>query len=244
MCGEIRRLFLGKGFWLGLLAAAAGIAAGASYPKIESGKLLETGSFVAMEAKALYSRAMVFLLPIAGVLPWSDSFLLERQGGFLKSILPRNGKRFYVESKVFTVALGGFLAVTLAGIFMFAVYFGIFFPLEAQGKFPWKDVGMFMGLLLRCGILGGILGTLGGICGAMSSSVYLAFGLPFVAYYFCVILRDRYFEEALWLYPPQWVEGSAKWGEGGMGLWLFLLVLLGVVMILHGGVLYGKLDEI
>lgn len=242
MGSEIRRMFLGKGFWLGLLAAMAGIAFGASYPK--PGKLLDTGSFVNMEAGALKAQTMIFLLPLAAVLPWSDSFILERQGGFLKSALPRTGRRVYVESKVFTVALGGFLAVFLAGVLMFFVYFGIYFPMEAQGKFPWNSVRELVLILLRCGILSGIISTLGGICGGLTGSVYLAFGLPFVAYYLCVILRDRYFKSALWIYPPQWIEASAKWGENGLGLWLFLFIFLGIVMAFHGGILYDRVSEI
>ena len=136
MGSEIRRMFLGKGFWMGLAVAMAGIVFGAAYPKIEG--LLYTGKFVNMEAEALQSQTMIFLLPLAAVLPWSDSFLLERQGGFLKSALPRTGRRVYVESKVFTVALGGFLAVFLAGTLMFFIYFAVFFPLEEQGRFPWN----------------------------------------------------------------------------------------------------------
>ena len=242
MGSEIRRMFLGKGFWMGRAVAMAGIVFGAAYPKIEG--LLYTGKFVNMEAEALQSQTMIFLLPLAAVLPWSDSFLLERQGGFLKSALPRTGRRVYVESKVFTVALGGFLAVFLAGTLMFFIYFAVFFPLEEQGRFPWNSVWELTEILLRCGMLGGIISTFGGICGALTGSVYLAFGLPFVSYYFCVILRDRYFENALWLYPPQWIEGSAKWGADSMGLWLFLLVFLGLVMVVHGGILYDRVSEI
>ena len=131
MGSEIRRMFLGKVFWMGLAVAMAGIVFGAAYPKIEG--LLDTGKFVNMEAEALKSQAMIFLLPLAAVLPWSDSFLLERQGGFLKSALPRTGRRVYVESKVFTVALGGFLAVFLAGMSMFFIYI-LFFVFGGTGK--------------------------------------------------------------------------------------------------------------
>ena len=34
MGSEIRRMFLGKGFWMGLAVAMAGIVFGAAYPKI------------------------------------------------------------------------------------------------------------------------------------------------------------------------------------------------------------------
>lgn len=149
-----------------------------------------------------------------------------------------------MESKVFTTALGGFLSVFLAGMLVLLVYFMIFFPLESQGKFPWSQTAQLGEILLRCGLVAGILSTGGGIFAGLTGSVYLAFGFPFVLYYFCVIVRDRYFEKALWLYPPQWMEGTAEWGEKSLGLWLFLLVLLGILMALYGGILYDRVEEI
>lgn len=242
---EIRRLFRAKNFFLGILIASCGLFFGASYPDGEAlKKLLEAGHFLEMEAKAFSSRPFLLLLPIAAVLPWSDSFLLEKQGGFLKSALPRTGRRYYVESKVFTTSLGGFLAVLFAGIFVCFAFFTVFFPREAQGKIAADSFVSLLFLILRSSLLGGILASFGGICGALGNSVYLALGLPFVSYYFCVILRDRYFKKALWLYPPQWVEGSAKWGENGLGLWLFLLLFLGFLMVVHGGILYEKLEDL
>lgn len=242
---EIKRLFRTPGFWLGTAICMAGILFGTKYPDAEALKnLLEASSFLRMETEAFSTQVFLLLLPIGAVLPWSDSFLLERQGGFLKSALPRVGRRYYVESKTFTVAFGGFLAVFLAGLTVCFGFFVLFFPMEVQGKIPADAIWQLTFLLLRSGLLGAGLATLGGICGALGNSTYLAVGLPFVIYYFCVILRDRYFKNALWLYPPQWIEGSAKWGGNGLGLWLFLLVFLGFLMLIHGGVLYAKLEDI
>lgn len=242
---ELRRLFGSKNFVLGVMIGTAGLLFGASYPDAEAiEKLLSTGYFIEMEGKAFTSQVFLLLLPIAAVLPWSDSFLLEKQGGFLKSALPRTGRQYYAESKAFTVAAGGVFAVMLAGFFVLFLFFILYFPREVQGKFPLKSLSELLFLILRSSILGGILASLGGICGVLGNSVYLTLGLPFVIYYFCVILRDRYFPKALWLYPPQWVEGSAKWGSRGLGLWLFLLLFWGFLMIVHRGLLYGKLEEI
>lgn len=242
MGNEITRMLRGRGFWMGFMTAVAGISFGASYPELH--ELLEPGSFVNLESEALKSNVMIFFLPLAAVLPWSDSFIRERQGGFLKTALPRTGRHYYVESKVFTTVIGGFLSVFLAGTLMFFAYFIIFFPLEAQGKFPWSQTAELGRILIRCGLLAAVLSTGGGIFAGLTGSIYLAFGFPFVIYYFCVILRERYFKKALWLYPPQWIEGSAKWGEKSLGLWLFLFILLGMLMALYGGILYDRVEEI
>ena len=163
---EIRRLFRAKNFFLGIVIASCGLFFGASYPDGEAlKKLLEAGHFLEMEAKAFSSRPFLLLLPIAAVLPWSDSFLLEKQGGFLKSALPRTGRRYYVESKVFTTSLGGFLAVLFAGIFVCFAFFTVFFPREAQGKIAADSFVSLLFLILRSSLLGGILASFGGICG-------------------------------------------------------------------------------
>ena len=52
------------------------------------------------------------------------------------------------------------------------------------------------------------------------------------------------FAQAFWLYPPQWIEGSGDWGEGKLGLWLFLLVFLLGAMAVHGMALYRRVEEI
>lgn len=242
MSSEIRRMIFGRGFLMACLLGIAGIAAGASYPKLDG--LLSSGSFLAMEQKALTSQVVCFLLPVVAVLPWSDSFLEEWQGGFLKASLPRTGRRLFVQSRVFTVALGGFLAWIFSGLLVCLIYFILYFPLEKKGAFPTEQMLSFLEVLIRCGLLGAILATFGGLCAAATGSAYMAYGLPFVGYYFCIILHERYFEEVLWLYPKEWVEGTAVWGENNQGLWLFLLVFLGTVMGIHGGVLHGKLEEI
>lgn len=246
MSSEIRRMLSGRGFLAAVLLGCLGIAMGAVYPELKGLQedLLESGSFLTMEAGALSSQTVGFLLPVAAVLPWSDSFLEEWKGGFLKASLPRLGRRLYVESKVFTVAFGGFLAWLASGALVLFGYFLIFFPLEKKGAFPAQKIVELLFPLLRGSLLAAGLASFGGICGTATGSVYMAYGLPFVGYYFCMILHERYFEEALWLYPREWLAGSGDWGAHGQGLWLFLLLFLGMAMAVHGGVLHGRLEEI
>ena len=180
----------GRNFRAAVLLGALGIALGAAYPKLEDG-LLSAWSFLSMEKEAFYSETVCFFVPLAAVLPWSDSFLGEWKGGFLKAVLPRTGRLDYVGNKVVTVMVSGFLAWLLAGILVLFGYFVVFFPLEKQGDFPLEEGISFVCVLLRLGFLGGILSTFGGMAAVVYRSVYMAWGLPFVAYYFCMILHDR-----------------------------------------------------
>ena len=101
---------------------------------------------------------------------------------------------------------------------------------------------MLAATVLRCSLVGASFASLGGICGILGGSADMAFGIPLVVYYFCMILKERYFPDALWLYPPQWISGAARWGERGEGLWLFLLLMLAVLMGGHAATIYGKIE--
>lgn len=239
---EIKRMLLSRGFGAAMLLCIAAILFGTSWPNLT--ELLEAGQFLALEQKALCSKTVYFLMPVTAVLPWSDSILNEMKGGFLKSSLPRLNRRVYTENKIMAVALGGLLAWIAAGLIVLFAYFIVFFPFEKRMPITIRMLWELAAVLLRCGLLAAILGSIGGICALLSGSAYLAFGFPFVGYYFCIILQERYFSDALWLYPPQWITGSANWGNNQEGLWLFLLLLLVVTIGVHGGILYWKLEEL
>lgn len=245
MSGEIERVVRSRGFWGGVFLAAAAIAFGISYPDKEALKeLLSAGTFLSLVQNALFSRTVSFLFPVIAVLPWSNSFLEEWKSGFLKFSILRSGKRNYIESKIVAVALAGLLVWGVAAVFVVSGTFFFYFPHEARGKIGIEMAEAFGFVILRFGLLGSIVSILGGICAVISESIYMAWGLPFVFWYFGIILKERYFEEAFWLYPPEWLKAEVFWGENNMGLWLFLLVLLLAGMGIFGGVLYRKLEEV
>lgn len=122
MTGEMKRMLTGKSFLAAWLIACLSLAAGASYPNLK--KVLECGTFLRLLNGSLESQVLSFAIPVAAVLPWSDSFLQEYKSGFLKAVLPRTDRRRYVEGKVFSVVcpdfwsgylqwLPGFLSVLL-----------------------------------------------------------------------------------------------------------------------------------
>lgn len=245
MGGEIGRMLKSRGFFAGVLLAIAAITFGTDFPNQEAIEaLLSPGTFLTLVQKALCSKIVAFLFPVAAVLPWSISFLEEWKGGYLKFSLPRSGKRNYVESKVMTVALAGFLVWIVAAAGMAFVLFLLYFPKEQVGRTDVELIKEFVCLSGRVGLIGSILSLCGGIFGVVLKSVYMAWGFPFVFWYFGIILKERYFPEAYWLYPPEWIETESCWGENNLGLWLFLLIFLLIVTGVFGSVLYRNLDEL
>lgn len=239
---EMKRMLTSRNFLAARLIACASLFLGQTYPSPKNP--LASGSFVTLLDGALKSQVVSFALPVAAVLPWSDSFLQEYKSGFLKTVLPRTDRRHYVESKVFTVLASGFLTWIFALSTVLFVNFVIFYPLEVKGDFPKSQLTELLFKSLRTGMIGSILSTFGTICGILSSSIYMAYGIPFVTYYFGIILHERYFKEQIWFYPVEWITASGNWGPDKNGLWLFLLLFLLILILALGGVLYDKIEEI
>mgnify|MGYP004464962959 CR=1 FL=1 len=240
---EIKRMLTGKNFLAAWIIACAALFLGISYPTLP-GKALTCGTFISLLDNSLKGQIVSFAVPVAAVLPWSDSFLQEYKGGFLKGALPRTDRRSYVEGKVFSVLISGFLVWILGISTVLFVNFVIFYPMEVKAGFPWNELKELVLKALRTGVLGSILSSLGGICGVLMESAYMAYGIPFVCYYFGIILHQRYFKDQLWLYPTEWITASGDWGYCQSGLWLFLLLFLLVLIWIHGGVLYDKIEEL
>ena len=238
---ELKRMLTGRTFLAAWAIACISLALGQNYPDMK--KALECGTFIQLLEVSLKSRTVAFTLPVASILPWSDSFLQEYKCGFLKSALPRTDRRHYVEGKVFSVLVSGFLVWVLAVSTLFFVNFVIFYPMEIKGTIQKDQLLELLIKALRIGMLGSILSTLGGICAVFFESSYMAYGIPFVSYYFGIILHERYFKDKIWFYPLDWITPSGNWGPHQAGLWLFLLLFLLVLITAMGGVLYDKIDE-
>ena len=137
MSGEMKRMLTSKNFLAAWLIACAALLFGQTYPSLK--KPLTCGAFIDLLDGAIKGQIVSFILPIAAVLPWSDSFLQEYRSGFLKISTPRTSRSQYVEGKVFSILMSGFLVWLLAVITVLLVNFVIFYPMEVKGNIP-KDL--------------------------------------------------------------------------------------------------------
>ena len=168
---ETKRMLLGRSFLAAWLIACFSIAAGQTYPSLK--KALTCGTFISLLDGSLKSQMVSFAIPVAAVLPWSDSFLQEYKSGFLKAAFPRTNRRLYVEGKVFSVMTSGFLVWIFAISTILLVNFVIFYPMEIKGSFPKEQFLELLMKALRMGLIGSILSTFGGICGTLWNSAYI-----------------------------------------------------------------------
>ena len=130
MSGEMKRMLTSKSFLAAWLIACVSLGLGQTYPSLK--KSLPCGTFISLLDSSIKGQIVSFALPVAAVLPWSDSCLQEYRSGFLKAALPRTSRSQYVEGKVFSILMSGFLVWILAVLTVLFVNFVIFYPLEIK----------------------------------------------------------------------------------------------------------------
>lgn len=240
---DLKRMFLDKKFYLAVLIALAGILLGAKYPEIEDAAL-ESGTFLTTASSGLMSDSALFFLPVAAVLPMAEEFLRERQGNFIRFLSVRRSRQEYCRDKVLTTVVSGAFVWLFAAALAVLFYFLLFFGFEETFFYQGEQLMDFLRVLLRVCLVSGAVSAFGAVCALLGMSVYVAFGLPFVAFYCCIILRERYLEGLYCIDPSEWIRAENDWGEGQVGLWLFLVLLAVSLSFVHGLLLTRKLEEV
>lgn len=239
----MKELLKERGLWIAALPGFLAILAGFPFDKIEELPLRQ-GSFIEMYHMALDTQMILFLLPIAAVLPMGGVYVKESSSGFLRLYISRISQMQYIKRKTMQIYIGGFLPFFLAGIVALLLCFLAIYPMELQGEIPWESVWESMRYLLRIALVGGILAEVSGIFAVSFRNYYMAYGLPFVCYYMLVILKERYFTNMYAMYPAEWLKCEQDWGVDGMGIWIFLALFSLALMLLHGLLLYRRLKDI
>lgn len=238
----MKELLREKGLWTSVLISFAGIIMGIPFYNIKLP--LAAGSFVTFFQTALDSQIILFLIPVTAVLPMGAVYVRESSSGFLKLYITRTSRMEYIRRKTLQIYAGGFLTFFLSGLLIFLLCFLFLFPLELKSSLPLETIGKALELLLRISLTAGIMAEISGIFAAVFQNYYMAYGLPFVCYYMLIILKERYLPDMYAMYPAEWIACEQNWGTDGNGIWIFLLTGSIAVMLLHGLLLYRKLQEI
>lgn len=231
-----------KGFWLAVLAACLGIAAGLPAAGIKLP--LASGSFLIFFKKALEAKVMLFFIPIVASLPMGAVYVRESSGGFLKLYITRISRTEYIGRKLIQIYGSGFFIFCFAGLFLLLASFLCFYPLEQKGEISSEMVWEALLTLLRVSMMGGVLAGVSGIFAALYKNYYMAYGLPFVCYYLLIIVKERYLSKMYAWYPPEWIQCTKDWGNGKGGIWVFLLLLSAAVLLLNSLLLQYRLREV
>ncbi|MCD8014937.1 MAG: hypothetical protein LUG99_17540 [Lachnospiraceae bacterium] len=279
---DFNRMLHEKKFYLAVLLSVAAIIAGTTWPETKKDVPLTSGTFLELLNSSLQSQTVLFVLPLAAMLPCGEEYLREKDSHFLRFLIIRNAaqtrsvfqmrrdlpspggilalragyppsrargrfprsKVVYCLDKVVTTALSGAIVWLLGAFFAGLFFFLLFFSREALWNWPMNTIFTLLATLGRILLSASSLASLSAVAGVLGGSVYLAFGVPFLLWYACIILRERYFETLYCIDPTEWILAENDWGNNQMGLWIFLLILALFCAALHWIVLDGKLREI
>ncbi|MCD7955303.1 MAG: hypothetical protein LUG93_06040 [Lachnospiraceae bacterium] len=241
---DFTRMLHEKKFYLAVLLSVAAIIAGTTWPETKKDSPLACGTFLELLNSSLQSQTVLFILPLAAVLPCGEEYLREKDSRFLRFLIIRRSKVVYCLDKVVTTALSGAIVWLLGAFFAGFFFFLLFFSREALWNWPINTIFTLLATLGRILLSASSCASLSAVSGVLGGSVYLAFGVPFLLWYACIILRERYFETLYCIDPTEWITAENNWGNNQTGLWILLLLLALFCAALHWIVLDWKLREI
>ncbi len=206
-------------FWLGAVFIAAAVFLASMDGVLEalrSEDPLAAGFHGDLVVKAMSADAIVICLPIVCALPYAASYVDEVKTGFIKLYIHRTSQRAYILGKVAGCLVSGGL-VMVAGLWLaYGASALVFLPLEAAPKPGEETPAYAVELANACGpvfLSGGFWALFGMTMSSLMESRYIAYASPFIFYYICIILCERYFSWLYVIYPKAWL--SAEGWQGG-----------------------------
>lgn len=233
---KTRRIFYEKSVWIGVAAAVTGMIAG---------KVMGDGDLWSWRRDAIWnllsdgmqSRILLFLLPVAAVFAGADLYLREKQSGFLKFSVIRRDKAAYRREKICQI-FGSTLWIWGIAVCIVMIVGGVFGENGSEQLGRTEEFWRMCRLFFKVYLISAFVSNVGAICAVLTGSLYLTMGIPFVSYYFLVLLQERYFVEAAWLSPARWIQS-----EKG-STWLFLIIGIFVTAGAYRILLRRELREI
>jgi hypothetical protein len=215
---ELKRAALSPGF----LAAAAGTAAAGLIGGRDTAVMLARGGawesmgemWEQLMFAAMYSNIFLLVLPILSTLPYTGAFADDLNSQFIRTYLPRAGRRRYLISRTAATALSGGMAVTLGVLMLMLAYIVAFPPLglsEAGIEMMPTLFSLFQAIVLVF-LNAGLWALIGGVAAAIMRNKYIAYACPFILYYVATSFQQRYSKTAHFLSPREWImPGHTDW---------------------------------
>ena len=188
------------------------------------------------------------MLPVVCSLPFSAAFLEDVSCGFIKSYLPRAGRRHYIAGEITAAGVSGGSAAVMGVVLYYQMLRLLLLPMEkaATGELAGlsygKDVGRVCVLFFCVGMLFSLIGMLFSI---VTSSKYMAYASAFVLEYVLIILRERYLKKLFVIDPREWLHPQdAQWMFGELGAVLLMVMLMVLVVLVLIMVMMRRIGEI
>lgn len=193
--------------------------------------LLPSGYVGTFMSNALDQDAVVSLIPILAVIPFSGVYVDDLKSKFARFFLIRCSYSDYIISRILITFFCSGGCIAFGGLSAWIISALLFMPMELTGEVDWVIISTVVQKLILMLCNGGLWAVIGISMSSLMESKYVAYASPFVIYYFLVILCERYISDSYLLYPPNWTNPN-KWPYGAWGAAIFLIELTMVFSIL------------
>lgn len=199
--------------------------------------LLPSGYVGSFMRHALEQDAVLSLIPVLSVIPFSGVYVDDLKSKFARFFLIRCSYSDYFVSRILMAFFCSGGCIAFGGVVAWIISALLFMPMELSGEVDWDVISTVIQKLILIYCNGGLWAVIGISMSSLMESKYVAFASPFVIYYMLVILCERYISDAYLLYPPNWTNPDV-WPYGTWGAVIFLLELtlvFGILFIIRAG---------
>lgn len=173
---------------------------------------------------ALRSDTLAPFIPIFAVLPYTADYIDDVKSKFARVILIRTDYVTYLISRILVCFLSGGLVIVTGTLLAWGGTALLFLPIEKAAETPSESTTLLLKICVLLFLNGGLWAVLGMTMSTIMESKYIAYASPFIVYYLLVILYERYFPDAWFLYPKNWLDPEI-WPYGIRSAAVFLLEL-------------------
>ena len=183
-------------------------------------ELRTSGYWLTCLDEGLASQYLLLALPVLGALPYASSFVCDAVSRFLRSYLPRCGRRNFLRSRTAVTALSGAAVMAAGSLFTAFVLALVLLPREMRpdplvlaelGAQQSEIVRQIVQRVALLAVAGALWALVGALAAALTMNRQLALGAPFIFYYLLIILSTRYFPEMETLNPRLWAAPFGSW---------------------------------
>lgn len=185
----------------------------------------------------LGSNTLAPFVPIYAAIPYATCYIDDIKSKYVRFYLIRTKYIMYIINRILVCFLSGYLIIFIGDILVWGMFTLLLMPLEKAGESSRQAAFLLLRTCMLMSMNGGLWAVIGMTMSAFMESKYIAYASPFIIYYLLVILCERYFPNAILLYPPNWTKPDV-WPFGTLGAVLFLLELTticGIVFIMRAG---------
>lgn len=168
-------------------------------------------------------------VPVAAAIPYSTSWIIDYQSGFIKQYIGRTTKMAYIMGKFLACGVSGGSSILVGA------WLSSFFIKESK-QVEYQYLPIFAA--------GFVFAVLAQLIATVSMSRYIAYGGGFVICYALVIVYERYAKNLYMLCPYEWSDPKKDWMFGETGLVIFLMGISLILLECFSLVVGRKLNDI